>query len=411
MSADNFVIGVSMARFLGTDTTVLKPNREVGIHFESYQRLINVTLKALEKASEGSIPDPTVGETACQLRAGMYTETVNAPHFREMIDQTKARLEATKEKICFGKFVFKNPKVIIGTLLGEKISFSPGSVDQFFHSINVDVEIDLRIVPFIAGLILDMVRPTTYSFGIHNGAVVVHQHEHTGGSPELSALGYKSKMSTLNLSKVFRTMLAEESVKSVQRYAKSIQPMEESARLLRMVGDERVKTTEHGLATVPCFSGSQVILHRACQMETPMVVRIFRTDAETAHVDGIVEFFFKPVAGRYVSAPKEVLKEKPSAILCEAVSVAHPPLTEEEVRTEMGARDINEVIMAFMATHPVYGGDLNKMKGHPEENQARKPFKAKALEIGCCIKNQRFCRLFHMLAVPSTQFFNEETHE
>lgn len=411
MSADTFEVGgVSLTRFLGTDTGVPKINKEVGVHYESYQRLVGLTLRALEKVSEGMIPDPTVGENACQLRSGFYTEIYNAADFSTMIEQTKATLLDVKSKFSERKFVFKHPTVISGTILREKVSVPKGSVDHFLDSVGVSVTVDPRVMMIVAGFFLEMARPATYAFALEGGRVVINQHVQKDGSDELKQLGYKSKVSVHNFSEMFKVALSKFSVQEAQRCASAVVPEEESERLLRMVSGDRVKVTAQGLYTVPCFSSSEALLHRAHQLGTPLVVRIHRVDAMTAAVSGVVDFFFKSEEGNYVPGFSADLVTKRSAIFCEAVSAVHPALTEEEVRAEMATRDITEVILAFMATHPVYGGSLNGMKGHDEERAVRKPLKAKAMEIGCCMKNQKFCRLFHMMAVPTAKFTNEENN-
>lgn len=408
MSADNYIsVGMDITRFLDTNTSVQKPFKEMIIQFDNIKKLVSIFSAAIQKLAEGVIPDPTVGENACQLRAGLYTEIVNSPNFEELIDQSKHTLDSTKKRLMDSSFKIVRGRAHVTSFEGDKVEFRMESIQEMCRFLKINTHIDSKIALLAEGVILDFARPCTYSFAMEQEQVVINQDETEASAPELSQCGFTSVIAVKKLTDSIKKHLSRKSSKFVARCAAKAKPPDEAARLVRMVTGDRVKDTKLGFRAVPCFSSSQAIFYNASENGTPLVVRIFRADAASAVVIGAVEFFFLPMDGVFTPVPKEAITTQRSAMLCEAVSAASPPLSEEEIKMELSGRDIIQTIMAFMATHPVYGGDLKKCKGHEEETEARQPFKAIAKEFGFCIKNQRVCRPFHMLAVPTNQFITQ----
>jgi hypothetical protein len=408
MSADNYLsVGMDITRFLDTNTAVQKPFKEMIIQFDNIKKLVSIFSAAVQKLAEGVIPDPTVGENACQLRAGLYTEIVNSPNYEELIAQSKQILDTTRKRLMDSTFKIVRGRAHVTSYEGEKTEFRMETIEGMCRFLKIDTRIDSKIALIAEGIILDFVRPCTYSFAMENGQVVINQDETYASTAEVAESGFTSVIAVKKLSDTIKKHLSRKSSKFVARCAAKAKPPDEAVRLVRMVTGDRVRDTKLGFRAVPCFSSSQAVFCSAAENATPLVVRIFRTDATTAAVVGAVELFFIPTDGVYQPVPKETIAAQRAAMLCEAVSAASPPLSEEEIKMELSGHNIIQTIMAFMATHPVYGGDLKGCKGHEEETEARQPFKAIAKEFGFCIKNQRVCRPFHMLAVPTKQFFTQ----
>ncbi len=380
--------------------------KKVNAFLENYQNIISFGIETMNKVKEGYIPDPTVGENACQIRAAMFGEFMNSADFSNTVETTKINLENTLQAIKEIKPKIDEKFQKVRKEKDEQLKTSyTCTLENLLENYRLNITLDERICQLIAADLLMFCRMPKRSFEKLDGKV--QPLEKIEQIDALRARNFSANTVT-TIDKAARKYLSEASVQFLQKKAKMIIDEDEQNRLYSSVSGQNVKTTKLGLSSVPCFSGSEIIFAQAHQQKIPLVVKVLRLDSETASQEGEEIFFFQSDGSRYCQVDKEKITQK-AMLVCEAVSIAHPVLSKEALQEEIKKRDIKEAILAFMATHPIYGGELKTVKEGPEEeNEKRKEYIDKALEWGCCPDNQRICRLYHMYASSNIINKNEE---
>lgn len=369
-------------------------NQALGSFLENYQKTIVVGLKGIETFKKGRIPDPSVGENACQIRATMLSEFINSEDFLSTVEKTQATFEGILAKIDEVKRHVKERSGKKTRKKGEP-SETPvkPTLEAFLKEEGIEASIDQRVSLWIAAYFLTLCRESEVGFAKIDGRVKLW--ENIKDIPGLKNEGF-GRNHVATIEKAAKKYLSEASVTYLQHKAQEIAPEEEGKRLFGMVSGKHVKKTKLSLSTAPCFSGAEILLASAIQQKTPLVVRVAKLNPETAMKEGEEIFFFKSDGSTYQLSVPEEIADKKAAIFCDAVSVADPILSREELEKEFTGKGIKEIILAFMATHPSYGGDLKTLPPPPEESDRLKAYAEKAHEWGICPDNQRVCCLFHM---------------
>ena len=343
-------------------------------------------VRGIDEVLEGHIPDPTVGENACQIRAAMFTDFVNSDAFEQVIGESKNTLQYALEK-------FNN----INPSKSEK-----STLNKYLN--DFETKIDERVYQLITAYLLTMTREPKRGFDKSEGKV--HTWEKVEEVKGLQKEGF-STANARTIEKTSKQYLANASVQFLQKKALSIHPDEEGCRLHGLVSGKNVKITDLKLCTAPCFSGAEIIVANARACQTPLVVRIHQVDSETVIEEGAVTFYFTSNGSQYCQTTKEEAAKKKAVIFCEAISSAHPVLNCKQLQKKIGRRDVIETILAFMASHPVYGGDLKRLGPPQEEAERRKFYADKALRWGCCPENPRVCRIYHMFPASLKEFITK----
>jgi len=357
---------------------------------KSYAVVVEVALETITRLQAGKIPDPTVGENACQLRAAFYTEILNADHFDQTLKTAKTALETAREKLKEAKPTGKREQC---------------SLDTFLQKNNAHASLDERVHLLVLGRILEKTRAAQRSFAKDSVLGGVQPLEKVVEKDELKQAGL-SKTAIQAIEKYAKKTLSQYSVSVVQAWAKELPDAIKSIRVSPLVSGANVKTTKLGLETSPCFSSAEVWLDTICRQKTPLILRISQVNAETGDVAGREVFFFKSDGNCYEPATEDDVKDKPAAFFIDAASIANPVLSRDELELELKKREIRATLLAFLATHPVYGGDCKNEPGPPEEDVYRATYVEHAREWECSPQKPRVCRPFHVYAV-STKYWKE----
>jgi len=265
----------------------------------------------------------------------------------------------------------------------------------------MDFSIDERVYQLVSAHLLTLTREPERGFKKDEDGKVGPWEtiKQTDGLRAKIGLTGKAAKTVESIARVY---LSHASVVWLQKKAREI-PSERLGRLIT----ENERRTRLGLYTVPCFSGAEILFAHARGQKTPLVVRIHQLDADTASETGTATFFFASDGRQYELATRESAVQSQAVIMTDAISSSSPVLTEEQLREHLRSRDITETILAFMATHPVYGGDLKLEKGPLEESAITEAYSVKAVEWGCAPSNPLVCRLYHMYPLDSRVFQEE----
>ncbi len=377
---------LSLSCFLG-ENSIQKKGENVWNLVKSYKSVIEVALETLDRLHEGRVPDPTVGENACQLRAVIYTGILNAEDFEQTLQTAQSVLRSALENLKKAALPGKHEFI---------------SLDAFLTINQADAPIDQRIHWFILGRILEKTRKPDRGFSLDAQGQVEYL-EKIVAIDGFKGAGF-SPTAIRNLESYAKKALSHHSVAIVQGWALDLPDKEESQRLYALVSGDKVKTTNQKLATAPCFSSAQVCFDLVCRERTPFILRVKQINAETAGTEGIEAFFFASNGISYERTKEENVLKRRAAILIDAASIASPILTRKQLKHELDQREIRETLLAFLATHPVYGGGCKKEPGPIEEAAVRQPYAEKARQWECCPENPRVCRLYHIYAVSTAQW-------
>jgi hypothetical protein len=211
---------------------------------KSYAVVIEVALETITRVQAGNIPDPTVGENACQLRAAFYTQILNADHFDQTLEEAKTALEAA----------WQNLKAVSPPGKKEQCS-----LDAFLQSNDAHASLDERVQMLVLGRILEKTRGPQRSFSKDSALGGVQPLETIVEKDELQKAGL-TKKAAQNLEKYAKKTLAHYSVSVVQEWAKGLPDVSKSQRVGPLVSGTHIKTTKLGLETTPCFSSAEVWL-------------------------------------------------------------------------------------------------------------------------------------------------------
>ena len=369
---------VPFCHFLG-EREASTPNSHLPEIFELYKKCVALGLEAITYIVEGNLPDPNVGENACQIRAVIFANDYNSDDFSVVLHASKAVFE--KNLINLKDSPSPAPKVA-------------NRLDAFLQKNDLTFTLDERVYRLVLGYLLHLHEPSlNHSFAKDLKGKV----QPFGKDKETTVLTEKgfSRAAIRKLKKVAQYQLALGSVKAVQSLAQGLRQSERD-RLVPMVNGNEVKITEHGYTVIPCFSTSEVLFTHACAQKTPLVVRIHQVNATTAKEEGCTTFFFKSNGDQYALVAAEDFSGNEAVIVTDAASIADPVLKKEELEQQMASRPIVDTLMAFMATHPAYGGGLKNQPGPVEESEKREALAEKAKAWGCCPENPTVCRPFHM---------------
>jgi hypothetical protein len=356
----------------------------------SYRNLVVVGFSTLERLERGKVPDPTVGENACQIRGTMFAAFLNAVDFPAVLLKSKRVLARNLNRLL----VVELPK-------------EDASLESFLRDNRLCAELDRRVVHLVAGRLLELSRGECVDTFAKDAEGNVSPEETVRDTGGLVTVGFSVTLSQ-KIDRFAKKFLADASVAFLQREALKVSPSEKGELLYSLVSGENVRTTKMGLRTAPCFSGTRVLLDKASRRGIPLVLHIFHVDGETAQVATVSVFFFLPERGRYVPAPKRaVVTASRGAIRFDAASITHPVLSREQLVQELLSRDFCELLLACMAGHPPYGGDLKTAACPLEERALAQEYAAKAEEWGCSVRNPRLCRFWHVYPV-STLDYKEE---
>lgn len=372
-----FISTFPVCRFLGSETSEKKSGPQFYDIAQNYTNLVSAALVAIDRVCKRDIPDPTVGENACQFRAGLFAEFINSEDFSTVIETAKKTLEKAQEQLE------KTPP--------SKKDWN--SLDAFLKANDAVVVLDKRVALLTAAHLLTLTREPQRSFS-KDSEGVVQPCESVAETDGLKKAGFGTS-SARKVGKTAKQFLAEETVQFLKEKAKTVLPEQEGERLYKILSEKTITTSNPELHTAPCFSGTQVLLANACQTKTPLVVKIHQLDAESNREEGDVTFFFTSDGTRFQPSDRKDIPDRKAVIGLDAISVAHPVLSKVELEKEIFSRDIRETLLAFIATHPVYGGDKKREPGPNEEDSLRKEYTTKALTWGCSPANPRVCRFYH----------------
>lgn len=356
---------------------------------EKYKLIIDVALETIDRLYEGKIPDPTVGENACQLRAVLYVDIFNARDFEELLSDTHNKIQFAKRNL--DQFFLKQE---------NKLTTLRDVLDQN----QADVLIEERMHLLLLGSVVEKIRDAKIAYSMsEEGQLILSQEIHIFDGWNKNVMPpYAMRI----IDKSTRRILSNYSILKLQEWSGLINDPEEKQRLYQLVSGENIKTTKLELLSAPFFSSTQIWLHKIYLEDTPLILCINRMDSSTLKIINSSYFFFRVDGNRYVRTSENSIEDKCAAIRFEAISYKEPLLSDTELETELDKRDIRESILASIATHPVYGGDCKNVEGPTEENDLRQIHAVKADEYGVSLENPAVFRLIHIYAVGKKQWKN-----
>lgn len=378
----------SFHEFFGQASGSLLRPHELREYLFKYQKLVPVALEALGALERGNIPDPTVGENACQLRAWKFAEFFNSANFEQALEQSICNLKRAQPAI----------ETAIETV--RMASFKEWHpLDRFLETFRCQISLDERVYQLISAHFITLAWKPVRSF---------QKTESDGVQPrevieENNALQrhFGHDKTARKVAKVAKKYLARASILALQEAAEYHQ--KELPDQLRILTNSVRETTQE-LMTAPCFSSAEVILADTIEKRIPIVVKIHQVDRETTKIAGSVTLFYVSNGFDYVLSSRKTVSQTKAWIMIEAASIANPIIKADEIVSRMEKAGLKKIFLAYMASHPVYGGDLHEEKGPHEEARRRTEFIENAVVLGCCKENPELCRIYHIYPMTTKAF-------
>lgn len=335
--------------------------------------VIGLTIAAIKSFQQGDIPDPLVGENACQIRAAYYSAQAADASVMSALSEICPKLEGLIERISKVKLP-----------VGKEVA----SMDEIIQENDLDVKVPPAVAPIVFGHILTISKESDLSIRKESEASLPKLALKEGNDPK--------KLKGLS------TGAARELIKHARRSLSewSVQYLQDEAERYCMKGPEGILTDSMGLKSAPASPGMEILLTSMKVHRTAIVLKNRIIDSD-GNVRGQVTLLCKPDGKnrsyQVVKVPKEEDLNCPGMII-EAVTISSKQRTEEELAAEIIEVGIEPIIYANFAAHPQYGGGCKTVE--PPKCEERERWLQVAREKGLCAENPDLCRMYHIYAAP-----------
>ncbi|HEY5260335.1 MAG TPA: hypothetical protein VIJ46_06775 [Rhabdochlamydiaceae bacterium] len=343
----------------------------------NYRGLMGLARAALSAFLAGDLPDPLVGENACQIRAALYAHIIQDG---EMMTDLK--------KVC--ALIEKNH----GSL--EHIKLPEGkarySVMDVLQSQQLDLCVPLRMSSVIGPILFGHILTVTKLSDLKIEKAEVSLKE--SNDPKLLqglSVGFAK-----DIIREGRKVLSNCSIQYLRNEVRLL-PMSSRIETLCTHMEKDVLSDPLGLQTAPLLPGMEILLASMKSHHTPIVLRDRMIDGEGKEI-GKVELLFAPTGkeGKY-EAIKDLagVDRERGAFVIEAVAISDKPPDCKQLASSLVEIGIETIILANSAAHPQYGGANKTVEFQTAEREA---LKERALKLGLCASNPELCRIYHIFA-------------
>ncbi|MBS0629385.1 MAG: hypothetical protein JSS30_04070 [Verrucomicrobia bacterium] len=316
--------------------------------------VIALSIAAIQAFIRGDMPDPLVGENACQIRAAYYCAQATDSEKMESLKEICPKLEDLMARVS----KLKMPEM--------------ASVDQVIEENDLDLSLPPVVAPIVFGHILTVSKQSELSI-------------------QKKDLSLKEECDPKKLEAVsngYARDLIKHSRRSLSAW--SVQYLRDEAARLNMPGPENVLTDHMGLQTAPAMPGMKVLC-AAMKANGIMIVLKNRIIDEEGKDGGQITLHYSPDYQVVTPRPQDVGRP---AMIIEAVSISSR--AAEQLEKEIIAEGIESIILANFAAHPQYGGSCKLSE--PKADGERERWHEIAKRRGLCAANPDLCRMYHIYA-------------
>lgn len=370
----NIIDSISIAQLMPINCTEKMDGKGVKNKLSNYSGLMGLTHTAISAFLNGDLPDPLVGENACQIRAALYTDLAQD---QEIVIELK--------KVC--EMLEKNSGPLAKAVVGKTRS----SLMDVLGENHLDLCIPQGIGSIVCSILFGHILTVTKVSLLTIEKVEVSLKE--SNDPKL--LKGISTGFAKDLIKESRKSLADRSIKYLRSEA-CLLPMSPKIKSLIAIMETEVLSDPLGLQTAPLLAGMQIILASMKKHHTPIVLKDRMIDVEGIDA-GTVSMVFEPTGkdGEYEAVENlSAVKKDRAGVIVEAVSISEKPCDNKQLATSIIKIGIETIILANCAAHPQYGGSNKGVE--PPQTEEREALKEIALQEGLCDRNPKLCRIYHI---------------
>lgn len=340
---------------------------------QNYLSFLKLCDEALDKFIHGQMPDPVVGENACQIRAVMLAAILNKEGIQERLKQNQSLLKDHIQQIQFRQLILKQ----INNSETKTKKIEP--FKEYLRGQNALIEISEELAVIISCYVLSETKIVEYT---PNNFGVPTRHERI-----LAKNFSKSKDILPNFAdtiiKIAQKRLSEMSVSYVQRLGLQflLSAKEPSGT---MVFDNFVKTDERHRKITPCYPTMRLLLKGLYRDKIPILLRIEQFLKGQSKPYGILSMVFGNEGAEDYTLLKEPAQHlQKGAVIFHAKSITDIKQSAVDISVKISNYTVTKAILSAMAAHPQYGCDD---RYRPEDPLCEKD-RQLAQEWGTCKEN------------------------
>jgi hypothetical protein len=367
---------ISLAQLMLVNCTEKMADKAVKTLLSNYSGLMGYTQVALRAFLMGDLPDPLVGENACQIRAVLYSH-LSQDH--EIVPEI--------EKVC--EMIEKNSGPLAKVVVGKTRLSLMDVLEANQLNICVPNRISSTVCSILYGHILTVTKTSILSIKDIDVSLME--------SNDIKLLAGVTKTFARDLIKESRRSLASYSINYLRSEVRSL-PMSPKTEHLIEVMERDVLSDPLGLQTAPLLPGMQILLASMKRRNISIVLRDHMRDRSNKEMRTVV-LLFNPTGqdGRYEAVENlGAVNKDQSGFVVEAVAISDESRDNKQLASSLITVGIETIILANCAAHPQYGGGNKGVE--PLLTEERECLKERAVKQGLCATNPELCRIYHIFA-------------
>ncbi len=377
---------ISLAQLVDLNCEEPMESKSIKSQLSNYIGIVGLTHSAVTLFLNGNMPDPLVGENACQIRATMYCH---------LSDDLASIQELKKLSLMLASSPMVATTINVAGIPLPKDKRS--SLSEVLKSAQMDVfipsEMSQILRPILLGHVLTVSKVSVLS--INKSSVSLQE------SNDSKLLAGLSSSFAKDLIKESRKALSNISI-SYLRSEASLLPMTQERDILSSMMEPAPKgavlSDPLGLQTAPLLVGMKILLASMKVHNTAIILKDRLLDTMEQE-KGTATLIFEPTGqdGSYevVKDLKGVDKKKPAFII-EAVAITDKSADVDELASSLATIGIEKIILANCAAHPQYGGKNKTVE--PPRTDEREDLKDLAMKLGLCDLRPELCRIYHIFS-------------
>lgn len=355
---------MSLTKLTPSNCTEMQNVKSLRNVLKNHLSTLKLTAEALRLFLEGNMPDPLVGENACQIRTAIYTHLAQDPKAMQQLAGVAEKVEALIERL---------------SLLEVKRG---ASLVELLQENEADLQVPSMVCPIVLGHILTISKESALTI------------KKNGGLPSVSLIEGNKPQKMGGISASVAKVLIKNARQALSEM--SIQYLRDEASSLAIEGPCNVITDQNRLHTTPLLPGMKILLESMNARGTPILLKNRIIDPEGSE-RGVVTLLSRGGERGFQDMQEPLPEDRDcAAMIIEAVSISSKMRTPQELKKEMIAEGLERIILANSAAHPQYGGVSKEIE--PPQTEEREALKAVALEKGLCEKNPDLCQIYHIFA-------------
>jgi hypothetical protein len=353
---------ISLTQLTPSNCIEKHPVKQLQIILKNHLCILQLTSDALRRFQAGIMPDPLVGENACQIRTSLYTRLAKDPIAMTKLEAVALQVDEVRNRLL-------------------QVDISKGKNSSFMELLEkngADLQVPSIVCPIVFGHMLTISKKSDLSI------------KKEGGVPKI-CLAEEIDPATLQMGSVHA---GQAMIKKARQTLSelSITHLQQEAALLRIEGPKDVLIDRCRLSSTPMLPGMQILLSSIKAHRTPIVLKNRMIDAAGIVTGAVILVAQADQRGRLQIV--ETVDPNCPAMIIEAACISGKPRTDDALKAEMMAIGIESIILANSAAHPQYGGMSKGIE--PPRSEEREALKALAFEKGLCEANPDLCQIFHV---------------